>query len=298
MIPGRFDYHVAGSVEEAVALLQQYGEDAKVLAGGQSLIPLMKFRLAQPEHLIDINRVPGLSGAVLADGWLRIGALTREVAVERSDVVREKFPLLYDTAGVIADPLVRNMATLGGNIVHADPANDHPAAMLAYRAEVVAQGPNGRRAIPIDDFFVDAFQTALAPDEILTEIRIPEPAAMTGGAYVKFERKVGDYAIAAAAVQLALAPDGTVAAAGLALTNAGYTPVRSRRAEEALAGQPATDETFQRAADLAAEDADPTADLRGSADYKRAMARTMTLRALRIAARRAAGQPEPNGANG
>lgn len=292
MIPGRFDYHVAGSVEEAVALLQQYGEDAKVLAGGQSLIPLMKFRLAQPEHLIDINRVPGLSGAVLADGWLRIGALTREVAVERSDVVREKFPLLYDTAGVIADPLVRNMATLGGNIVHADPANDHPAAMLAYRAEVVAQGPNGRRAIPIDDFFVDAFQTALAPDEILTEIRIPEPAAMTGGAYVKFERKVGDYAIAAAAAQVALDPDGTFASVGLALTNVSFSSTRSRRAEQALVGQQATVEAIRHAAEIAAEDCDPGSDLRGSADYKRAMARTMATRALTLAVQRARGGTE------
>jgi aerobic carbon-monoxide dehydrogenase medium subunit len=292
MIPGRFDYHVAGSVEEAVALLQQYGEDAKVLAGGQSLIPLMKFRLAQPEHLVDINRVPGLSGAVLSDGWLRIGALTREVAIERSDVVCEKFPLLYDTAGVIADPLVRNMATLGGNIVHADPANDHPAAMLAYRAEVVAQGPNGRRAMSIDDFFVDAFQTALTPDEILTEIRIPEPAAMTGGAYVKLERKVGDYAIAAAAAQVALDPDGTFASVGLALTNVSFSSARSARAEQALIGQQATPEAIRHAAEIAAEDCDPGADLRGSADYKRAMARTMATRALTLAVQRARGEAQ------
>lgn len=290
MIPGRFDYHVAGSVDEAIALLQQYGEEAKILAGGQSLIPLMKFRLAQPEHVIDINRVPGLSGATLSDGWLRIGALTREVAVERSPVVRERFQMLYDAAGVIADPLVRNMATLGGNIVHADPANDHPAVMLAYRAEVVARGPNGERTISIDDFFVDTFQTALTPDEVLTEIRIPEPAAMTGGAYVKFERKVGDYAIAAAAAQVALDPDGSVASCGLALTNVSFSSVRSARAEQALIGQSPTADAIRQAAEIAAEDCDPGSDLRGSADYKRAMARTMATRALTLAVQRATGQ--------
>lgn len=292
MIPGRFDYHVAGSVEEALALLGQYGDEAKILAGGQSLIPLMKFRLAQPEHVIDINRIPGLSGAVLADGWLRIGALTREVAVERSAVVRERFQLLYDAAGVIADPLVRNMATLGGNIVHADPANDHPAVMLAYRAEVVARGPHGERTIPIDDFFVDTFQTALSPDEILTEIRIPEPAAMTGGAYVKFERKVGDYAIAAAAAQVALDPDGSVVSVGLALTNVSFSSVRSARAEQALVGQNPTADAIQQAAEIAAEDCDPGSDLRGSADYKRSMARTMATRALTLAVQRATGQAD------
>lgn len=298
MIPGPFDYHAPASLGEALSLLGQYGDDAKVLAGGQSLIPAMKLRLAQPAHLVDISHLADLAGLTSNDGGLRIGALTRESALERSADIRERFPLLHDAAGVIADPLVRNLATVGGNIAHADPANDHPAVMLAYRSEVEATGPNGSRTIPIDDFFYGAFETALAPDEILTAIHIPAPAERSGGAYVKFERKVGDYAIAAAAVQLALAPDGTIAAAGLALTNAGYTPVRSLRAEEALSGQPVTEETFQRAADLAAEDADPAPDLRGSAAYKRAMARTMTLRALRIAAWRASGQPEPNGANG
>lgn len=287
MIPGRFEYHPVSSLDEALALLGEHGEDAKILAGGQSLIPLMKFRLAQPEHIIDINRVSGLGDVSLRDGWLRLGALTREVDVEHSAVVRERFPLLYDTAGVIADPLVRNLATVGGNIVHADPANDHPATMLAYRAEVVARGPNGERTIPIDDFFVDTFQTALSPDEILTEIRIPAPAAMSGGAYVKFERKVGDYAIAAAAAQVALDPDGTFASVGLALTNVTFSSVRSRRAEEALVGQPSSIDAIRHAAQIAADDCDPGSDLRGSADYKRAMARTMATRALTLAVERA-----------
>ena len=298
MIPGPFEYHAPTSLEEAIGLLGQYGDDAKVLAGGQSLIPAMKLRLAQPGHLIDISRMPDLAGLTNSFEGLRIGALTRETALETSADVRERYAMLHDAAGVIADPLVRNLATVGGNIAHADPANDHPAVMLAYRAEVEAQGPNGSRTIPIDDFFLGAFETALAPDEILTAIRIPAPPAQSGGAYVKFERKVGDYAIAAAAVQLALDADGTIASAGLALTNAGYTPIRSSRAEEALVGQAASDEAFKRAADLAAEDADPTGDLRGDADYKRAMARTMTLRALRIAAQRAGGQAGLNGVNG
>lgn len=298
MIPGPFEYHAPTSLDEAIGLLGQYGDDAKVLAGGQSLIPAMKLRLAQPGHLIDISRMPDLAGLTNSFDGLRIGALTRETALETSADVRERYAMLHDAAGVIADPLVRNLATVGGNIAHADPANDHPAVMLAYRAEVEAQGPNGSRTIPIDDFFLGAFETALAPDEILTAIRIPAPPAQSGGAYVKFERKVGDYAIAAAAVQLALDADGTIASAGLALTNAGYTPIRSSRAEEALVGQAASDEAFKRAADLAAEDADPTADLRGDADYKRAMARTMTLRALRIAAQRASGQAGLNGVNG
>lgn len=298
MIPGPFEYHAPTSLDEAIGLLGQYGDDAKVLAGGQSLIPAMKLRLAQPGHLIDISRMPDLAGLTNSFDGLRIGALTRETALETSADVRERYAMLHDAAGVIADPLVRNLATVGGNIAHADPANDHPAVMLAYRAEVEAQGPNGSRTIPIDDFFLGAFETALAPDEILTAIRIPAPPAQSGGAYVKFERKVGDYAIAAAAVQLALDADGTIASAGLALTNAGYTPIRSSRAEEALVGQAASDEAFKRAADLAAEDADPTGDLRGDADYKRAMARTMTLRALRIAAQRASSQAGLNGVNG
>ena len=298
MIPGPFEYHAPTSLDEAIGLLGQYGDDAKVLAGGQSLIPAMKLRLAQPGHLIDISRMPDLAGLTNSFDGLRIGALTRETALETSADVRERYAMLHDAAGVIADPLVRNLATVGGNIAHADPANDHPAVMLAYRAEVEAQGPNGSRTIPIDDFFLGAFETALAPDEILTAIRIPAPPAQSGGAYVKFERKVGDYAIAAAAVQLALDADGTIASAGLALTNAGYTPIRSSRAEAALVGQVASDDAFKRAADLAAEDADPTGDLRGEADYKRAMARTMTLRALRIAAQRASGQAGLNGVNG
>lgn len=289
MIPGAFQYHLAGSLPEALYLLEQHGEDAKILAGGQSLIPLMRFRLAQPEHIIDINRVAGLSDITEFDGWLRIGALARESALERSTVVRERYQLLSETANVVADPLVRNLATVGGNLAHADPANDHPATMLAYRAVIVVTGPNGEREIPIDGFFLDAFMPALEPGEILTEIRIPSVGPRSGGAYEKFERKVGDYAIAAAAAQITLNEDGTVAEAGVATTNVTFVPVRATAAEDALQGSEPTEEAIGHAADLAAEAAEPNGDLRGSADYKRAMTRTVTARALRRAVGRARG---------
>ncbi len=235
MIPASFDYHAPQTLEEAVALLQQHRDEAKVLSGGQSLLPLLKLRLGAAGHLVDIGRIPGLEYIKEEDGVLKIGGRTRESALERSDLVRSKYPLLADTADVIADPLVRNLATVGGNLAHGDPANDHPATMLAYRAEVVATGPNGARTIPIDQFFLGLFTTALEPDEILTEIRIPAPQATplkTGGAYVKLERKVGDFATAATAVQLTLGAGGEVASVGIGLTNAGPTPLRAADAEQ------------------------------------------------------------------
>src|SRR5256886_5218047 len=184
MIPASFEYEVAKDVAHAIELLASSGGEAKVLAGGQSLIPLMKFRLAQPALLIDINRVAGLSG-IRENGELQIGALIREADLEKNAIIRQRYPIIADTAAVVADPLVRNMATIGGNLAHADPANDHPATMLALRASVVAQGSKGERVIPIDDFFLDTFTTALRPDEILIEIRIPKPAPRSGGAYLK-----------------------------------------------------------------------------------------------------------------
>jgi carbon-monoxide dehydrogenase medium subunit len=275
------------SIPEAIALLGEYGEDAKVLAGGQSLIPLMRFRLAQPGHLVDINRIEGLSYVRAGDDGLRIGALAREADLEEEPAVTHGYPLLADAIAVIADPLVRNLATVCGNVAHADPANDHPAVMLAYRAEVVAEGPNGRRTIPIDDFFVDTFVTALAPDEVLVELRIPAPTPGSGGAYQKLERKVGDYAIAGVAVQLKLSDAGEVINAGIGLTNLGPMPIRAAAAENSLIGRIPDEEALGAAADLAAAAADPVSDLRGPADYKRAITRTLTLRALRTALERA-----------
>src|SRR5438105_3777516 len=190
MIPPSFDYHVPDSVNDAIGMLQKYGSEAKILSGGMSLIPLMKLRLAEPTHLIDINRISGLDYIKESDGFLKIGALAREVDLEKSELVRSKYPLLLDTTLVIADPLVRNRATIGGNLAHGDPANDHPATMLALEAEIVAKGVKAERRIPIGSFFTGPFETALKPDELLVEIRVPLPAARSGGAYMKLERKV------------------------------------------------------------------------------------------------------------
>src|SRR3954454_23347570 len=234
MIPPAFDYHAPASLPEAIALLSRLGDSAKVISGGQSLLPLLKLRLGSAEHLVDIGRIPGLEYVREEGGFLRIGGRTRESVLERSEVVRARYPILLDTARFIADPLVRNRATVGGNLAHGDPANDHPATMLALRATVVAQGPKGERVIPIDQFFSGLFTTALAHDEILTEIRVPVPPNRSGGAYVKLERKVGDYATAAAAVQLTLTQAGAVELIGIALTNAGPTPIKVVEAEKLL----------------------------------------------------------------
>jgi aerobic carbon-monoxide dehydrogenase medium subunit len=286
MIPGAFDYLAPKSVEETVALLAQHGEDAKVLAGGQSLIPAMRFRLASPTLLIDINNLAELEYVREENGHLAIGALAREVMLEESDAVAYSFPLLADAARVIADPLVRNRATVGGNIAHADPANDHPAVMLAYGAQVVAHGPNGTRVIPIDDFFVGMFETSLQPGELLTEIRIPRPPADSGGAYVKNERKVGDYAVSAVAVQLVM-NGSAIGSARIALTNVNSMPMRAVNAERALIGQAPGDEVLEAAGRAAAAECDPSADLRGSVEYKRDLTRVLTKRAIRKALERA-----------
>jgi carbon-monoxide dehydrogenase medium subunit len=286
MIPPSFDYIVPPTLSEAVALLSQ-NPDAKVLAGGHSLIPLMKFRLASPPLLVDINRIEGLDYIREEDGWLKIGALTRETELDRSDLIREKYPLLADTTRMVADPLVRNLATLGGNLAHADPANDHPATMLAYGAQVVATGSNGERVIPIGGFFEGLFQTSLAHDELLTEIRIPAPGPRSGGAYLKVERKIGDFATVAVAVQLSLGANGNCESVGIGLTNVGETPIKATAAEDALTGKSLDDENIRMAAQLAAEAADPTGDRRGSEEYKRSLVKTLTVRALRLAGERA-----------
>lgn len=288
MIPGEFEYHAPSSVDEAVALLDRLGEDAKVLAGGHSLVPAMRFRLALPQHLVDINRIDGLAHIREEGGNLVLGALARESEIERSPVVAERFSLLADAGKVIADPLIRNRATVGGNLAHADPANDHPAVMLAYGATMVAQGPSGRREIAADDFFVGLFENAMEPNEILVEIRIPTPAAGSGGAYEKFERKVGDYAISAAAVQLTLSGN-TCAAARIALTNVNPVPMRATGAEAALVGQEVTDEVVEAAGQAAARECDPSADTRGGVDYKRDLTRVLVKRAIRRAVQRARG---------
>ncbi|MGI9059414.1 MAG: FAD binding domain-containing protein [Ktedonobacteraceae bacterium] len=291
MIPGSFDYVVANSVTEAIALLEQHGDEAKILAGGQSLIPILRFRLAGPSVLIDINHIPDLEYIQESDGTLHIGALTREAELDASALIRSRYPILLDTSSVVADPVVRNWATVGGNLAHADPANDHPATMLVLRAQIVAVGPGGQRLIPIDEFFADSsFETTLHPNELLQEIRVPAPAARSGSAYIKLERKVGDYAIAGVAASVTLDDSGNVVRAGIALTNVGPTPLRARDAEQALLGKALDDASIHQAAELAAAAAQPSSDSRGSADYKRAMVRTLTVRALRKAQGRITGE--------
>lgn len=289
MIPPVFDYHCPKTLGEAVALLSKYGDAAKVMSGGQSLLPLLKLRLAAPEHVIDIGKIAGLSYLREEDGVLKIGGCTPEVELERSELVRTRLPILHDTTRVIADPLVRNRATVGGNLAHGDPANDHPATMVALRAEVVATGPRGERVIPAVGFFRGLFATALEPDEILTEIRVPMPPARSGGAYVKLERKVGDYATAAAAAQVTLGAKGAIERAGLGLTNAGSTPIQPTAAEDYLVGKTPSDAVVAEAARLAAQAADPSPDRRGTVEYKREMARVHTARALKLAIQRAGG---------
>jgi carbon-monoxide dehydrogenase medium subunit len=291
MIPASFDYHAPQTLDEAIALLGRFGDTAKILAGGQSLIPAMRFRLASPEVLVDINRIRDLAYIEERGDHLAIGAMTREHALEASPVIAKAYPLLLDTAKVIADPLVRNKATVGGNLAHADPANDHPATMLALGAQVIVRGARGTRTIAIDDLFVGLFETSLGPGEILTEIRIPKPAASSGGAYLKIERKVGDYAVAAVAVQLGLAGarDATIRTIRIGLTNVSPIPMRARAAEAALTGKQPTDDVLEAAGKAAASECAPSADLRGQVDYKRDLVRVLTKRALRRAIARAQG---------
>jgi len=290
LIPGSFDYLVANSISEAVALLDQHGDDAKILAGGQSLIPLLRFRLAGLSVLIDINRIAALDYIQETDGVLRIGALAREAELDNSSLIRGRYPILFDTSTSVADPVVRNWATVGGNLAHADPANDHPATMVALGVQIVAVGPAGERVIAIDDFFgAIPFETTLHPNELLTEIRVPAPTGRSGGAYLKLERKVGDYAIAGVAAYITLSDNGQVSYAGIGLTNVGQTTVKARDAEQSLLGKQLDDASIHHAAELAAAAAQPVSDTRGPAAYKRAMVRTLTVRALRKALTRATG---------
>jgi aerobic carbon-monoxide dehydrogenase medium subunit len=287
MIPPSFEYLRPETVPEAVAMLQEHGDEAKILSGGQSLIPMMKLRLARPGVLIDINRISGLSYVKEEGGYLKIGGLTREAELEASPLVRSKYPILFDTAHVIADPQVRNMATVGGNLAHGDPANDHPATMVTLGAQVIATGPKGERVIPIEDFFMSLFATALQHEEILTEIRIPVPPARSGGAYFKLERKVGDFATAAVAAQLTLDEKGVCQKVGIGLTNVGPTPVKARKAEEFLRGKKPDESNIAQAAQLASDESTPSPDLRGPVDYKKGLVKELAKRALTRALGRA-----------
>jgi len=287
MIPPSFEYFRPSTIPEAIALLKEYGDEAKILSGGQSLIPMLKLRLARPAYLIDINRIAGLSYIKEEGGFLKIGGLTREGELEASPLIAAKYPILLDTTRVIADPQVRNLATVGGNLAHGDPANDHPATMLALGAQIVATGPRGARTVGIEDFFVSLFTTALEPGEILTEIRIPIPPPHSGGSYFKLERKVGDFATAAVAAQLTLDDKGAVQKVGIGLTNVGPKPLKAGKAENLLPGKNVDAALLTQAAQLAADEAQPSSDLRGPAEYKKGLVKELARRALSRALERA-----------
>jgi carbon-monoxide dehydrogenase medium subunit len=292
--PAAFDYHRPETLDETVGLLGRLAGEAKLLAGGASLIPLMKLRLAQPAHLVDLGRVPGLGGVSEEDGVLVVGAMVRQVDLAGS-LAAHRLAILADAVRVIADPLVRNVGTVGGNVAHGDPANDHPAILLALDAALMARGPTGQRTIPAHEFHLDVLQTALGPDEVLTAIRIPQPGPATGTAYVKYERQVGDYAIAAAAAVVDVV-DGRVTRARVAFTNLAPTPVRARSIEAALTGMDAGDEAIAAAVGALRDDETaPWDDLRGTAAQKRRMARAAAERALRLARDRANGGRQSNG---
>jgi len=286
MIPRQFEYHAPQSVPEAIALLQKYGDTAKLLAGGHSLIPMMKIRFAEPEHLVDLGKVAELRGISEKGKELHIGAMTTENDLIWSTLVQEKCPLLVEAARLIADPQVRYKGTLGGDISHGDPGNDHPAIMLALGASLVLQGSDGERVVAADDFFLDLYSTALEPDEVLTEIRIPIPATGSGWCYAKLKRKTGDFATAATAVMLRMKGD-TVEDVSIALTNVGATALKAREAEDSLRDRKFDDAAIAAAAQAAMSICDPAEDQRGSVEYKTAMTGEMTQRALRTAHERA-----------
>jgi aerobic carbon-monoxide dehydrogenase medium subunit len=293
VIPRPFEYHAPQTLPEAVALLGEYGETAKVLAGGHSLLPMMKLRFAQPDHLIDLGKLAELKGIREEKGTLWIGAMTTENELIWSTLLQTRCPLLVEGARQIADPQVRYRGTLGGDLSHGDPGNDHPALMIALDAAFVLQGAAGERTVAVDGFFVGTYETLLAPGEIMTAIRIPIPSTGTGYCYAKLKRKTGDFATAAAAVTMRLAAGGNVEHVRIALTNVGDTVIRAVDAEQALAGKPFDARALDEAARLAMAACNPVPDLRGDADYKRAMAGEMTRRALNTAYERATSPARP-----
>jgi carbon-monoxide dehydrogenase medium subunit len=280
VFPTSFEYLQARSVDEALAALLKHGAEARILAGGQSLIPAMRFRLARPAVLVDITPIANLAYLHEAGGSLRFGAGTRDAAVETSPIVKERYHLIFDAAAVVADPVVRQSGTVVGSLCHNDPAGDWGVVALAGRAEVVVRGKDGERIVPIDEFLIDSFTTAVAESEVAIEARFPTPDARTSGSYQKIERKVGDFATAAAGVQLTLAADGTIDAAGVAIGAAGPTAKRVVNAEKLLIGARPSVAVLRAAAAEAREIADPVADTRGDVAYKREMAAVLVYRGL------------------
>jgi aerobic carbon-monoxide dehydrogenase medium subunit len=280
MYPSRFRYEAPRSLSEAIGMLHDGGDYAKVLAGGQSLVPLMKLRFASPELVVDINNVPGLNyHRADPDGTLHVGALCRHAELERSELLKTNQPTMAAAAPLIADPIVRNRGTLVGSLCHADPQGDWASVVMALGGSVVAQGPGGRRSIPIAGFVTGPFQNVLEPDEIAVEAVIPAAKGVRAGGYLKLERRVGDFATVGVAVAVETSGE-SVTRAGIALTGVGGSTIDASAAAAALVGGPLTAESIGRAADLAAEAARPRTDHRGSAEYKRHMVRTFVTRIL------------------
>jgi carbon-monoxide dehydrogenase medium subunit len=282
MFPARFEYFAPTTLDEALSILERYGDEAKVLAGGMSLIPLMKLRFAAPRALVDINRIPELDHLVESDGFLHVGALVRHKTCERSELLPGRYGALADAAPLISDPIVRNLGTVVGSLAHADPQGDWGSVMLAVGAQVRARGSDGTRTIPIEEFFGGPFTTGLEPTEIATWVQVPDPGERAGGTYLKLERKVGDFATVGVAIHVSLS-NGTIGKAGIAITGAGPTNLKAIEAEEALAGATPDDDAIREAAALAAKAAQPRDDVRGSASYKREVVRVFTERGLRTA---------------
>lgn len=287
LTPSSFEYYTPSTMVEAIDLLEKYGDEAKILAGGQSLIPLMKLRFASISHIVDISRIEELDYIREDDRFLRIGSLTTVSELETSPVVKKGYGLLHEAAGLIADPLVRNMGTVGGNISHGDPANDLPSIMLALDATFMVQGKNGNREIKAEEFFVDSLETALEPNEILYEIRIPKPVRKQGGVYIKHKKSAGDFSVAAVAANLVLDDSGAVKKAAVALTSVGPTPIRSAKAPGLLEGRKVTEEVATEVAKAVAEESDPVDDFYGTVDYKKKVLRVTVREALLAANKRA-----------
>ena len=289
-MPLSFEYASPKSLSEAIDLIANRGEGAKVIAGGQSLIPLLKLRLASPSLLIDINGIPGLDHIEESGDFLRIGALTRIAEVETSALIRERYPAIHDASEVIGDPLVRNLGTVGGNVSHGDPNNDMPAVMLALGAEFIAKGPAGERTIKARDFFLDTFTVALKHDEILTELRVPRCRPRSGGCYIKLEQKVADFATAGVAVQVRLTKGGQCEEVGVGLTAVGPSAIEARKAEDWMRGKwPEEREAVQEFARLAADESNPSTDIRGTSAYKKKVVAFLAGRAFRRACEKVGG---------
>ncbi|MFP3913377.1 MAG: FAD binding domain-containing protein [Actinomycetota bacterium] len=279
MYPPPFEYSAPTTVEEATSLLAEAGDEARVLAGGQSLLPMMKLRLAMPAHLVDINRIPGLDGVESINGGIRVGALVRHADVVGNRELADASPLMAATAPWVSDPLVRNRGTVCGSVAHCDPEGDWNSVMLALGAEVIATSSGGERAIPIEEFIVDFFTNSLQAGEMVTALQVPRADAGTGGAYLKLERKVGDYATVGVATHLRV-EGGRITRAGIGLTSVGPHNIKAREAEEMLVGESPAEELFAEAGRAAAEASDPASDVRGPAEYKRAVVAAYVARGL------------------